>query len=456
MPTSADLPSPSSNSAPTHVSAAYSRYALGLLVVVYIFNFIDRSILSILLDSIKAEFQVSDTYLGFLSGIAFALLYTIAGIPIARWSDRGSRSSIIALAVMVWSAMTAVTGLAQSFTQLALARVGVGIGEAGCTPPAHSLISDYFPPERRATSLAIYSLGIPIGGGIGFLLGGWLDQLFDWQTAFIVVGLPGLLLAALVKLTLKEPIRGRFDPADIAEAPQQSVADVFRFLSSLRSFRHMAMAAALHAFYGYGAAAFVASFFRRSHEMEQGELGTWLAAIACTAGVTGTFLGGYLSDWLGKRDQRWYMWVPGLATTAYLPFAFLFYLWPDPHAALLLSIPGSILGGMYLGPTFAMTQSLVPPKMRATAAAVLLFVINIIGLGLGPQGVGILSDLLNPSLGVESLRYALLFTVVTFAVWSAVHYGFAARTIRDDLVAHYSRVREQGQDQPDAGSTRAS
>lgn len=443
MTTAPDLHTDPSTSAQPPVSAAYSRYALGLLVVVYIFNFIDRSILSILLDSIKAEFEVSDTYLGFLSGIAFALLYTIAGIPIARWSDRGSRSSIIALAVLVWSGMTAVTGLAQSFTHLALARVGVGIGEAGCSPPAHSLISDYFPPERRATSLAIYSLGIPIGGGIGFLLGGWLDQFFDWRTAFIVVGLPGVLLAVLVKFTLKEPIRGRYDPPVAETASQPSVAEVFRFLGSLRSFRHMAMAAALHAFYGYGAAAFVASFFRRSHEMEQGELGTWLAAISCSAGVAGTFLGGYMSDWLGKRDQRWYMWLPGLATTAYLPFAFLFYLWPDPHMALLFLIPGSLLGGMYLGPTFAMTQSLVPANMRAMAAAVLLFVINIIGLGLGPQGVGILSDLLNPSLGDESLRYALLFTVVSFAAWSAVHYGFASRTIRDDLVAQRSLVQKK-------------
>jgi MFS family permease len=334
--------------------------------------------------------------------------------------------------------MTAITGMAQSFTQLALARVGVGIGEAGCSPPAHSLISDYFRPERRATSLAIYSLGIPIGGGIGFLAGGWLNEIFDWRTAFIVVGLPGVLLALLVKLTLKEPIRGGFDAPEAMQASQKTVGEVFRFMSSLKSFRHLALAAALHAFYGYGAAAFIASFFRRSHAMESGELGTWLAAISCTAGVAGTFLGGYLSDWLGKRDKRWYMWVPGLATTAYLPFAFLLYLWPDPRTALLLSIPGAILGGMYLGPTFAMTQSLVPPNMRATASAVLLFVINIIGLGLGPQGVGILSDLLEPSYGIESLRYALLATVVSFATWSIFHYALAARTLREDLLAQLS------------------
>lgn len=415
------------------MSPAYTRYALGLLVVVYVFNFIDRSILSILLESIKEEFQVSDTYLGFLSGIAFAALYTIVGIPIARWSDQGSRTSIIALAVFIWSGMTALTGLAQNFTHLVIARIGVGIGEAGCSPPAHSLISDYFPPNRRATALATYALGIPIGGGIGFLAGGWLNEMFDWRTAFVVVGLPGVVLALIVKLTLKEPPRGGFEVPTEAGAQTKSVKEVLAFMNSLKSFRHLAIAAALHAFYGYGASAFIATFFLRSHQMETGELGTWLAAISCSAGVAGTFLGGYVGDRLGVRDVRWYMWIPALATTVYIPFAFLVYLWPDPHVALLLYLPGSVLGGMYLGPTFAMTQTLVAPNMRAMASAILLFVMNIIGLGLGPQAVGILSDLLHPSLGTESMRYALLSTIVVFASWSVLHYALASRTLRQDL-----------------------
>jgi MFS family permease len=433
VPTPADSLSEDSPSLTTTLSTAYTRYALGLLVVVYVFNFIDRSILSILLESIKEEFQVSDTYLGLLSGPAFAILYSVVGLPIARWSDRGSRTTIISLAILAWSAMTAVTGLAANFTHLLLARIGVGIGEAGCSPPAHSLISDYFPPSRRATALSIYALGIPIGGGIGFLAGGLLDEYFDWRTAFIVVGLPGVLLAGLVKLTLKEPTRGAYDAPTQASAPQPAITEVLRFMNSLKSFRHMAIAAALHAFYGYGAAAFIATFFRRSHEMESSEIGSWLAAIAFTAGAAGTFLGGYLGDRLGKADVRWYMWLPGLGTAAFIPFAFLLYLSPDPHLALILYFPGSILGGLYLGPTFAMTQTLVPPSMRATAAAILLFTINIIGLGLGPQGVGILSDLLVPTYGNESLRYALLITVVTFAAWSVLHYGMASRTLQADL-----------------------
>jgi len=416
------------------LSNRYTRYALGLLLVVYIFNFVDRSILSILLESIKEEFQLSDTQLGLLSGPAFAIFYTFVGLPIARWSDRGKRTSIIAIAVVVWSAMTALTGFAQSFVHLLLARIGVGVGEAGCSPPAHSLLSDYFPSSRRATVLAIYSLGIPIGGGIGFLAGGWLDEFFDWRTAFIVVGVPGVLLALIVKLTLKEPKRGQYDEPTAARVPQQSVLQVLKFMNGLKSFRHLAIAAALHAFYGYGAGAFVAAFFRRSHEMEPGELGTWFGIIAFTAGSAGTFLGGFLADRLARRDQRWYMWLPALATLAFIPFAFFLYLATNPYVGLILYFPGSILGGMYLGPTFAMTQSLVPASMRATAAAILLFAINIIGLGLGPQGVGILSDLLSSTFGNESLRYALLITIVSFAAWSVLHYTLAARTLREDLL----------------------
>jgi MFS family permease len=282
--------------------------------------------------------------------------------------------------------------------------------------------------------LAIYALGIPIGGGIGFLAGGWLDEFFDWRTAFIVVGVPGILLALIVKLTLKEPNRGQYDEPAVAKAPQQSILQVLKFMNSLKSFRHLAIAAALHAFYGYGAGAFVAAFFRRSHQMDPGELGTWFGIIAFTAGAAGVFLGGFLGDRLAQQDQRWYMWLPAIATLAFIPFAFLLYLAPNPYVGLVLYFPGSVLGGMYLGPTFAMTQSLVPASMRATAAAILLFVINIIGLGLGPQGVGILSDLLAPVFGIESLRYALLITIVSFAIWSVFHYMIAARTLREDLL----------------------
>ncbi|MCH2172029.1 MFS transporter [Myxococcota bacterium] len=432
-------PSPSAKptgaAPPEPLEPSAARYALGLLVVVYVFNFIDRSILSILLQPIKEEFQVSDTALGFLSGIAFAAFYSVLGIPVARWADRHNRTRLIALAVLIWSAMTAFSGLARSFVQLAVARIGVGIGEAGCSPPAHSLISDYFPAERRATALSIYSLGIPLGAGLGFLLGGWIEEFFDWRTAFMVVGLPGVFLALIVRWTLPEPPRGVFDSAAIRAMPSRSVSEVLRFIGQLRSFRHMAFGGALHAFSGYGAAAFIAAFFARSHAIPSGELGTWLALINCTGGVAGTYLGGFLSDRLSVRDVRWAMWVPAIATVMIVPFALLLCLWPDGRMALLFWLPGAVLGGFYLGPTFATTQTLVAPSMRATASAILLFIINIIGLGLGPQGVGIASDLLEPALGNDSLRYALLGTLVLFASWSACHYALGARFLAKDLEA---------------------
>jgi predicted MFS family arabinose efflux permease len=410
-------------------SRGYRAYVLSVLLVAYIFNFIDRQLPAMLGPMLVDEFELSGRQFGAMTGTAFALFYTFVGIPVARWADVGSRSRIIALALFVWSGMTALTGLAQSFFHLALARIGVGVGEAGCSPPAHSLISDLFPVERRATALSIYSLGIPIGGALGTLLGGWLGQLYGWRTAFFVVGLPGVALALLVRLTLREPARAE------GHAGGEPALVVARFLTRLPSFLHLSAGATLHAFYGYGAATFIPIFLVRVHGLELGEIGTALAAIALTTGVLGTYLGGWLSDRLARADARWYMWVPAIGSLAALPFAFLFYLWPEPWTALLLSIPGTIVGGLYLGPCFAMTQSLAKPHMRAMAAAVLLFLINLVGLGAGPFFVGVLWDLLRPSFGEDAIRYALLGTVAVAACWSAGHFSLAARTLRQDLLA---------------------
>jgi len=421
------------------ITPRYSRYALGLLLVVYVFNFIDRQILSILLEDIKQEIELSDTQLGFLGGIAFALFYTFAGIPIARWADRGSRRSIVALSVLIWSVMTALTGAARDFSMILIARIGVGIGEAGCSPPSHSLISDYFPPERRGTALSIYALGIPIGGSVGILVGAWIGDLFDWRTAFVAVGLPGVLLALLVRLTLREPTRGRTETAAVqAQAGGETLGEVVRFLLGLRSFWHMSWAGALHAFVGYGAAYFVPSFFARVHEMGLAERGSWLGTIALV-GIVGTFLGGWLGDKLAPRDLRWYLWVPAIATLAGVPIAIGYYLSPDPYVALLLfGIPAGIAGPMYLGPSFAMTQTLVRPSMRAMASAILLFILNLIGMGIGPWFVGFASDALEPRFGTESLRWALVSIVSIGNLWAALHYFLAARTFRTDLEARHA------------------
>jgi predicted MFS family arabinose efflux permease len=405
------------------------------MLLIYIVNFVDRQIFSILIEPIKADIHLSDTQLGFLGGIAFAIFYTFAGIPIARWADRSNRRNIITIAIVIWSIMTAVTGFARNFWMLLIARVGVGVGEAGCSPPIHSLISDYFPPERRGTALSIYALGIPIGGAIGTLAGGWIGQYFGWRAAFLVVGIPGILLAILVRLTLREPPRGFSDVSNIppAASSENSITDVLGFLWGLKSFRHLSMAAALHGFVGYGVGLFMPSFFIRIHGFGLAETSTYLFLIGLF-GIIGTFGGGYLSDRFGLTDKRWYMWIPLAATLGALPFGVLFYTTQDPMLALILAIPGTILGPMYLGPSFAIVQALGTPGMRALASALLLFILNIIGLGLGPWFVGFLSDFLNPYYGVESLRYAMFSVTMAGGAWAAFHYYMASRTLNQDLL----------------------
>ena len=421
---------------PFTVTNGYRNYVLFLMVVVYVVNFIDRQIFSILIEPIRADIHLSDTQLGLLGGIAFALFYTLAGIPIARWADVGVRKNIVAMALVIWSGMTMFTGTAKGFGMLLAARVGVGIGEAGCSPPIHSLISDYFPPNRRATALSIYSLGIPIGGAIGTLLGGYIGAQFGWRMAFFVVGIPGIILSVIVYFTLREPPRGFSEPeaGHKEDTPSVPLKEVLAFMWSLKSFRHLSFAGALHAFVGYGVALFMPSFFIRIHGFSLEDTAFYLFLIGLT-GMVGTFFGGYLADIFGTRDKRWYMALPGVSTLLAVPFAVVFYTTSDPYVALFLAIPGTVLGAMYLGPTFAMTQTLVTPAMRALASAILLFVLNLIGLGLGPVAAGMLSDFLRPEYGEESIRYSLFTLAVCGNLWSAAHYYFASRTIREDLEA---------------------
>ena len=416
----------------------YRWYALGLLFFVYIFNFIDRQILGILQQSIKEELGLSDTQLGLMGGLAFAVFYTFLGIPIARLADRGVRRNILAVCLTIWSLMTAVCGLALTFWQLLGARIGVAVGEAGGSPPAHSMISDIFPAHQRATALGIYALGIPVGTMFGNLLGGWIEEAFDWRTAFMAVGLPGVGLAVLVRLTLREPRRGASDPKPLpsaavpaAAAAPPPVARVFAMLWQRRSFRWMSLGAALHAFVGYGVGYFIPPFFIRSHDFSRAEIGEALFWLGIP-GMLGTFLGGWIGDRLARRDVRWYLWLPGLATLVSVPFAFWVYTNEDPWLALWVYAIPVFLGAYYLGPTFSMTQSLVGLRMRALAASILLFILNLIGLGLGPLFVGVTSDLLAPAYGDESLRIALV-VVLAFNVLSTAFYLLGARSLHDDL-----------------------
>ncbi|MEM9620624.1 MAG: MFS transporter [Pseudomonadota bacterium] len=413
-------------------SKGYRYYALGLLTVVYVFNFIDRQIVVILQESIKQDLGLMDWQLGMLSGFAFAVFYVTMGVPIARIADMHSRRNVISISLALWSGMTALCGTVNHFWQLLLARIGVGVGEAGCSPPAHSIISDLFPPAQRATALSIYNMGINFGVFIGFLAGGWINQYLGWRYAFIAVGLPGIAFAVFVRLTLREPPRGLSEPKPVS-SDTPALMEVFRLLWDRVSFRHMAMAAGLHAFVSYGVGGWMAPFLQRVHGLESGETANWLAPVAALPAAVGAFLGGYLCDKYGARDARMYIWIPGAAIVFAIPFQLAVYFMTDHRTAMLLYAIPVLLNACYLGPMLAMTHGLVSLRMRAVSSSVLFLVLNFIGLGLGPLATGGLSDYFGADMGAaEGLRWSLV--VVTLAnVWAAAHYFYAARTLRDDL-----------------------
>jgi MFS family permease len=408
------------------------NYTLFMLVVIYASSHVDRQIVSILAESIKEELLLTDTQLGFLIGLSFAIFYATLGIPIAMLADRYSRRNIIGISVIVWSGMTALCGLAANYVQLALARIGVGIGEAGCSPPAHSMIADYYPADQRATALGIYSLGIPFGIMFGLFAGGWINEFFGWRAAFFIVGLPGILLALLVRFSLREPPRGMAEGrADSADQP--GVGETLRYLWAKKSFRHMSFASALTAFVGYGFITWAPSFLTRSFGMGTGEIGTWFGLILGIPGGIGIALGGYLADRFGAHDPKWFLWTTAVALIICVPLNIVVFISTNSTTALLAMILPVLLGNFYQATTFSQTQGISALRMRAVAAGILLFILNIIGLGLGPQLVGILSDVLNPEYGDESLRYALLICSLVY-VWAAVHYFIAGRHLGGDLV----------------------
>jgi predicted MFS family arabinose efflux permease len=413
---------------------AYRNYALFVLMLGYSANYVDRQILAVLLEPIKLELGVSDTMLGFLSGITFAIFYATLGVPIAMLADRTNRRNIVAAAITIFSTMTVACGFVTSFAQLALARIGVGIGEAGSSPPSHSMISDMFPPEKRAGAMGIYSLGINIGILIGFLVGGWVSQWYGWRAAFFVVGGPGIVIALLVRFTLKEPSRGHADGASAQQvaAAAPGFMEVWKLLWAQKSFRHIAFGCATAAFSGYAGVTWIPAFLIRSFQMTPGEIGTWLALIIGFVGGAGTYVTGWLADRYGKGDVRWNLWVVAIIMFLCFPFSVGMYLSSDKYWALAMFLLPAFAGAAYIGPALAMTQGLVTLRMRAVASAVLFLILNLIGMGLGPQAVGILSDLYNDSFGQESLRYALL-TVMFVWIWAGIHFVLGARTLKDDL-----------------------
>jgi len=430
-------------------SGTYRAWVLFILVVVYTFNFIDRQIVGILAVPIKEDLGLNDTQLSLLGGLAFALFYTLLGIPIAWLADRKSRTWIMTAALAIWSAMTAVCGLAQNFLQLFLARLGVGVGEAGGVAPAYSLIADYFPPNQRARALSIYSFGIPIGSALGIILGGVLTSWLGWRTAFIIVGLVGLAIAPIFRLTVREPKRGQYDAktANIEPAP---ISEVIQKISKKSSFWFMAIGAASSSMMGYGLIFWLPSFFVRSFGTALPEFFSWLpdflipadagpllyasyfyGTVLLFGGLIGIWLGGVLADRYGEKKKSAYALVPAMAFLGTIPFFIIGVLTSSLSVAFVAFLMINALGLVWLGPVISAFQHLVSPNMRATASAIFLFINNLIGIGLGNLAIGALSDRLAAEFAEESLRYAILSGAI-FYVLAAVLFIIVAPRLKHD------------------------
>lgn len=419
------MPLPVLYTAHMQISNSQRRYTLFMLVVVFASSHVDRQIMGILGQPIKESLNLSDTQLGLMTGFMFALFYATLGMPMAMWADRGNRRNIIALAISLWSAATAACGIVQNYWQLMLARIFVGVGEAGSNPPSHSIIADLYAPNVRATAMAIFATAVNIGILIGFLLGGWVNEWIGWRWAFVIAGLPGLILGLIVRFTVREPPRGYVEPElEVKKAPP--------FFAVVRSMRqqpvviHFVLGGALASFVGYAVVLWLPVFFVRIHEQGTGVTGTWLALLVGVGGAIGTFCGGYFADRLSNRNPGWRAWVVSIAILVAAPFSIAVYFSPTPLFGFLAFIVPGIVGGVYIGPGFAAIQSQMPIEMRSVAAAVNLFVGNIIGLGVGPFTVGLLSDLLQPAYGADSLRVALA-ALTGVSLWAAAHFYMAGR-----------------------------
>lgn len=418
----------------TSAGRRYRRLVLALLVVVAVFNYLDRQILSMLLEPIKHEFGLSDTQLGFLSGFAFSALYALFSIPLAKLADTSNRVALIAVVVALWSIMTVGCGLAVGFYSLLLSRMLVAVGESGSSPASQSLISDYFEPQQRATAMGIYATGMYFGILLGFLLGGWITDHLGWRTAFVVVGLPGLLVAAAMWFLVKEP-RNTIPAARVASGPAPTLKQVYAFLWQRKALRYIPFAMGFTSCVAYGNLVWAPSFFIRSHHMSAAQVGAWLAVTAGLAGMAGAYFGGRITDHLVARyhDARLYMWVPVASMLLSIPFFLAVFLLPSAVPALLLFAVPWFLSNVWIGPTFALVQALAPPHMRGTAVATVNLINIIVGLGIGVQVIGIVGDALAPRFGVESLRYALIGTLVVTSLISTFCFWMASRTARSDL-----------------------
>jgi MFS family permease len=433
------------NSREVGTATRYRKYLLGLLAVIYAFNYLDYQAIGLVLQNIKTTFNVSDSDLGILTGIAFTLFYATLGVPIGRWADRGNRVAIIALTLGLRSVMVMLSGAVQSFGQLLLVRIGVAVGEAGCLPPAFSLIADHFNAAERPRATAIYLLGFPASVLIGFFLGGWLNELYGWRMMFVILGAPGIVLAVVAWITLVEPRRGNRaskkplpETSPVARTPP--IRTLCRALWDNRTFRHVLAAFCVNYFFGTGAGQWQPAFYIRSFGFSTLELGIWLALIIGAAGAIGTFFGGDVASRYAPDNARLQLRVLAILNAGFGIISTFAYLSGNPYVSLALTGLAFLGVSLETGPLFATIQTVVPESMVATATAMVMLLANLVGAGLGPIAVGALSDALRHSFGSESLRFALLATCPGF-LWGSWHLWSAARTVASDTETA-SRVRE--------------
>jgi len=409
------------------------RRALFALFLVSAFNYVDRTILSILQIPIKADLGLSDGQLGALTGLSFALFYATLSLPVARLADRVSRRLLVAASLAIWSAMTGLSGLAIGFGTLVFFRIGVAIGESGSVPASVSLLADYYPPQRRATAMSLWGLALPVGLMLGYSATGWLAGEVGWRFTFAIVGATGLVLAPVALALIKEPPRGRFE-ADGTRSEQMPVGASLAFLWREKPFRYVVIATMLHGFSQYAMMTWNAPFFTRNHGMSLQQVSLLMAFLSGAGGAIGMFLGGFLADRLAMRDQRWRVWVMALTIGATVPVALAQYLVASTAMSIVMATAAALLMIAYYGPVLSITQSLVPSHMRAFSNAVLLLIFNLFGLGLGPWCTGLLSDLLvrHFHVGDNGLRYALSISLIA-SVAGALVLLYTARLYRDAM-----------------------
>jgi MFS family permease len=416
----------------TQFSNRYRYFVLSLLTLGYVFNFVDRQVMSILIEPIKEEFGATDTQMGLLSGLAFALFYASLGVPVARLADKWSRRNVLVISMTIWSAVSALCGLAVNFAQLALLRIGVGIGEAGGTPPSQSLISDYFPPEKRSLALGIYSAAPNLGILVGLFGGAILAEMYGWRVVFIAFGLPGLVLAPIIYFMVKEPVR-------VEQAPEMegdSLWSTVKGICAIPAFPYIAIAVGFTAISGYGLGNWSPSFLMRVHGLSIVDAGLYLGLVGAVCGGIGAVLGGLLCDRLAANNPVWQLRLPAIGILISFPLQVAFLMWPVadtvligtkavPVAILIMAV-SSVFAGFWVGPTYAAVQNLVPPYWRAQASALLLLAFNLLGMGFGPLLVGLLSDAMASSYGDESIRYALVWSLLTALIGAALYWRGSA------------------------------